>query len=216
MSAVQDVRLAASTATIVVVGDDPACAGAIALLASTGRPVVAAGVADLADLPEEAIVVLTGAGRPLARVRALQSVLDTRSDLLVVLVMPDDTPNAPLRRALQAGAVGIVRTADLERALAPTVDAIVSGQMAVPLELGSIIAPRVLSHREKEILGLVAEGCTNRQIAGRLFIAESTVKTHLSSAFEKLDATSRAEAIEHLRELQAATGEWKIEPTPGV
>jgi DNA-binding NarL/FixJ family response regulator len=52
----------------------------------------------------------------------------------------------------------------------------------------------VLSHREREILELVATGLTNRQIADRLFVAESTVKSHLSSSLHKLDVRSRAEA----------------------
>ena len=43
-------------------------------------------------------------------------------------------------------------------------------------------------------MGLVVLGYTNRQIADALFLAESTVKTHLSSAFGKLDARSRSEA----------------------
>jgi predicted transcriptional regulator len=41
---------------------------------------------------------------------------------------------------------------------------------------------------------LVVAGCTNRQIARELYVAESTVKTHLSSALRKLDVRSRAEA----------------------
>jgi DNA-binding NarL/FixJ family response regulator len=112
--------------------------------------------------------------------------------------MDGDAPNAQLRRALQAGAVGIVLDGELDRTLAPTVEAVAAGQLAVPRALGVQIAPRALSYREKQILGLVAVGCTNREIAGRLYIAESTVKTHLSSAFGKLDATSRAEATAKL------------------
>ena len=51
-----------------------------------------------------------------------------------------------------------------------------------------------LSHREKQIWPWWSLDYTNRQIADELFVAESTVKTHLSSAFDKLDARSRAEA----------------------
>jgi DNA-binding CsgD family transcriptional regulator len=52
----------------------------------------------------------------------------------------------------------------------------------------------VLSPRETEVLGLVAEGLPNHEIAGRLFISERTVRYHLSSAFAKLGAHNRTQA----------------------
>ena len=64
----------------------------------------------------------------------------------------------------------------------------------MPRSLRRQLAPRALSYREKQILGLVVQGYTNRQIADKLIVAESTVKTHLSSAFGKLDTRSRSEA----------------------
>jgi DNA-binding CsgD family transcriptional regulator len=53
----------------------------------------------------------------------------------------------------------------------------------------------VLSPREKEVLGLVAEGLTDKEISGRLFIAERTVRYHLTSVFGKLGAHNRTEAV---------------------
>ena len=53
----------------------------------------------------------------------------------------------------------------------------------------------VLSPRETEVLGLVAEGLPNREVAGRLFVAERTVRYHLSSAFGKLGADNRTQAV---------------------
>jgi DNA-binding NarL/FixJ family response regulator len=55
-------------------------------------------------------------------------------------------------------------------------------------------APAQLSAREREVLDLIATGATNREIADRLYLAESTVKSHLSTAFSKLGVRSRAEA----------------------
>jgi DNA-binding NarL/FixJ family response regulator len=52
-----------------------------------------------------------------------------------------------------------------------------------------------LTSREKQILTLVVAGLTNSQIASELFLAESTVKSHLSSAFAKLGVSSRSEAV---------------------
>jgi DNA-binding NarL/FixJ family response regulator len=50
-----------------------------------------------------------------------------------------------------------------------------------------------LSQREKEVVGLVASGCRNKEIANKLFISEQTVKTHLSNIFQKLELNDRLE-----------------------
>jgi DNA-binding NarL/FixJ family response regulator len=56
------------------------------------------------------------------------------------------------------------------------------------------VEPAPLSHREREILALAVTGLANRQIAGRLHLTESTVKTHLSWAFRRLGVHSRRDA----------------------
>ncbi|HKY52341.1 MAG TPA: helix-turn-helix transcriptional regulator [Candidatus Limnocylindria bacterium] len=57
------------------------------------------------------------------------------------------------------------------------------------------IGPRELSPRQREILALVAAGRTSKEIAAELQISESTVNWHLANAFERLGASSRAEAV---------------------
>lgn len=52
-----------------------------------------------------------------------------------------------------------------------------------------------LTKREYEVLALVAQGFTNRQIATALFISENTVQNHLRSIFDKLGVTSRIQAV---------------------
>ena len=52
-----------------------------------------------------------------------------------------------------------------------------------------------LTNREREILALLADGLANKQIAARLGISTNTVKTHLELLFEKLGASTRAEAV---------------------
>ena len=56
-------------------------------------------------------------------------------------------------------------------------------------------APTVLTGREREVLALVAEGLTNREIGRRLFISEKTASVHLSNLMAKLDVSSRTEAV---------------------
>jgi DNA-binding CsgD family transcriptional regulator len=53
----------------------------------------------------------------------------------------------------------------------------------------------VLTPREREILALLADGLGNKQIAARLGIATNTVKTHLQLLFDKLDVSTRTEAV---------------------
>jgi DNA-binding CsgD family transcriptional regulator len=54
--------------------------------------------------------------------------------------------------------------------------------------------PPALSHREREVLRLAVQGHTNDEIGARLYLATSTVKSHLTSAFAKLAVRSRSEA----------------------
>lgn len=100
-----------------------------------------------------------------------------------------------VRGALAAGATGVVLQESVEAALAPSIWAALAGQTCVPRRYGPQIEPPALSSREKQILGLVVMGYTNGQIARQLFLAESTVKSHLSSAFGKLGVRSRNEAV---------------------
>lgn len=59
-----------------------------------------------------------------------------------------------------------------------------------------------ISKREFEVLELVAAGLSNQEIAGRLFVSNSTIKTHVSNVLAKLDASRRAEAIAKAREMR--------------
>lgn len=58
-----------------------------------------------------------------------------------------------------------------------------------------------MSGRELAVLELLAEGCTNREIAQRLFIAQGTVKAHVASVYRKLEVHSRAEAVSRAKDL---------------
>jgi DNA-binding CsgD family transcriptional regulator len=58
-----------------------------------------------------------------------------------------------------------------------------------------------ITRRELEILELVAQGLSNREIAGKLFVSENTVKTHCSRAFDKLGARRRTQAVQMGKQL---------------
>ncbi|HEX7023661.1 MAG TPA: response regulator transcription factor [Gemmatimonadales bacterium] len=59
-----------------------------------------------------------------------------------------------------------------------------------------------ITPRELEILGLIAEGLSNREIARRAFVSENTVKTHSSRLFDKLGARRRTQAVQLGKELR--------------
>lgn len=64
------------------------------------------------------------------------------------------------------------------------------------------LAEMNLSSREQEVLALLLAGCTNAEIAGRLCLSVSTVKTHVSNLFLKMDVRNRIQAVEKARRLK--------------
>jgi DNA-binding NarL/FixJ family response regulator len=123
----------------------------------------------------------------------------------VVLVCSEIRPG-DLRVALSGGAAGVVLERDLATALGPALQAARAGQLCVPRQHSEQVEPASLSPREKQILGLVVMGYMNGQIAEQLFVAESTVKSHLSSAFSKLGVRSRTEAAELILDSERGLG----------
>jgi LuxR family maltose regulon positive regulatory protein len=65
--------------------------------------------------------------------------------------------------------------------------------------VGDLVEP--LSHRELEVLHLMALGKTNQEIAGKLIVAPGTVKAHTASIYRKLDVSNRTEAVARARQL---------------
>jgi DNA-binding NarL/FixJ family response regulator len=116
----------------------------------------------------------------------------TQGDPAIVVISPPATGTG-VRRALDAGADAIVFEPELETTLAVTTLAVASGQSVVPRKLRASVEKPAFSHRERQVLTLVSRGLTNSEIAERLLLAQSTVKSHLSSAFTKLGIRSRKE-----------------------
>ncbi len=74
-----------------------------------------------------------------------------------------------------------------------------AGETSVPVHLVAKLADRVsgetLSRREIEVLKLMAQGKSNKEIASALFISEGTVKSHGKAIFAKMNVVSRTEAV---------------------
>jgi DNA-binding NarL/FixJ family response regulator len=156
---------------------------------------------------------------PMQQLEPLRGVLGRAQ---IVVVCPD-IQRWELRAALAAGVAGVVLEGELTDALGPCLRAVRAGQVCVPREHWRQIEPPALSTREKQILGLVVMGYMNGQIAEQLFLAESTVKSHLSSAFGKLGVRSRNEAVSLILDSERglgmgilALGGEPLEPTPVV
>jgi DNA-binding NarL/FixJ family response regulator len=142
--------------------------------------------------PTLIVAWMEDAGSSLAK--TVESLAQRFEQAAIVATCPD-IARWEMRAALAAGAAGVVLHERLSVTLGPCMQAVLSGQTCVPREHWRQIEPPVLSTREKQILGLVVMGYMNSQIAEQLFLAESTVKSHLSSAFGKLGVRSRNEAV---------------------
>ena len=111
---------------------------------------------------------------------------------VVACAEPVESPT--IRWALELGVDGLVWNDRLENALELTLRAVHAGQVVIPGDILRKRKPPEFTNREKQALSMVIMGMTNLEIAQKLFISESTVKSHLNTAFRKLGVSSRAEA----------------------
>ncbi|MEW5987565.1 MAG: response regulator transcription factor [Chloroflexota bacterium] len=146
-------------------------------------------------------VTMPGAGGIAAARRIASAWPVVRVIMLTVSEDEDD-----LMAALEAGARGYVLKGVSARELANTVRAVFAGDRYIPPSLaGRILAKMAsvsqqedplnsLTDREREILLLVGEGLTNREIGERLHLAEKTIKHYMTNVLQKLQVRSRVEA----------------------
>ena len=123
-----------------------------------------------------------------------------------VLAVTTFDAEADVVGALEAGATGYVLKDAPTEALLDAVREAAAGRSVLAPEVQQLLVRRMaeprtaLSPRETEILEVLATGATNREAAKRLFISESTVKTHLVHLYEKLGVESRTAALRVARE----------------
>ncbi len=156
----------------------------------------------------------------------LRAMKADRPDMPVIMLSTYD--NAPyVKRALADGASGYLLKDATPEDLSQAINVAMSGS-------GNVLSPRViqnlfeeheasgrehgtngrrgeynLTQREHDILELLAEGRANREIAGRLYLSEKTVKAHLAAIFRKLGVTNRTQAA--MMAVQMGVG-----PVPGA
>jgi DNA-binding NarL/FixJ family response regulator len=168
-------------------------------------------LAEVEDIDADSIVVFAcdvDQPREMAALRRLRREL---REPAIVAVSPIATGTG-VRRALDAGADGVVFESELEATLAVAVRAVASGQSVVPRKLRASVERPAFSHRERQVLSFVSRGLTNAQIADKLFLSESTIKSHLSSAFSKFGVRSRKEAAALFLELEQTSGALSTGP----
>ncbi|MER5427774.1 response regulator transcription factor [Streptomyces sp. NPDC002588] len=118
-----------------------------------------------------------------------------------VLVLTMFDTDADITRAVEAGATGYLLKAERPEELFAAIRSAASGRTALSPPVADRLLARMrspaptLSEREHEILGQLALGLGNREIARALFISEATVKTHLGRIYGKLGVETRAGAV---------------------
>ncbi|MEU3623616.1 hypothetical protein BS329_13755 [Amycolatopsis coloradensis] len=135
---------------------------------------------------------------PIRTVAGLRQI--TPAPRIIILTMHDGA--ASVHKLLNAGVSAYVSKNVSRQHLVSTIRSVRAGQAVIVATSGGLgdgtdpaDRPISLSRRELEVLDLVAEALSNRQIATRLSITEGTVKRHLRNIFEKLDANSRIDAV---------------------
>jgi two-component system NarL family response regulator len=116
-----------------------------------------------------------------------------------IIVLTTFDGDEDIYRAIQAGAKGYLLKDVPREALIDSIRRVHAGETCVPVHLANKLAERVsgesVSEREMDVLKLMAQGKSNKEIGSVLFISSGTVKSHVKSIFAKLNVNSRAEAV---------------------
>src|SRR5580658_5464768 len=131
----------------------------------------------------------------------IEAIIGIRSEFpnARIIVLTTYAGDVQVLRALKAGARAYILKGHVNRELLDTIRAVHAGQKRIPPEVAAELADHAaddeLSAREMDVLRLIAAGNANKEIAGRLGIAEDTVKSHITNILSKLAANDRTHAV---------------------
>jgi DNA-binding NarL/FixJ family response regulator len=131
----------------------------------------------------------------------IEAIIGIRDDFpeARIIVLTTYSGDVQAIRALRAGARAFLLKGRVNRELLDVIRAVHAGQKRIPPEIAAELAEHAgeeeLSARELEVLGLVARGNANKEIAARMAITEETVKSHMTKILGKLRANDRTHAV---------------------
>jgi DNA-binding NarL/FixJ family response regulator len=208
-------RLSGAISVVVVAAERLFIEGLLALLGSqpsinvVGQAAQAAQAIAVVQRVRPDVVLLDPNVTEMDYVELIRRIRQYSPDVRTLLLTAARAP-VDVGRAVRAGARGYISKNATLADLTKAIDGVHRGDVWVPAEVladvlwgnGHATAPsgrsgeaERLTAREREILGLLASGGTNRHIAEALFISEKTVKTHLRNIFRKLKVTRRLQAV---------------------
>ncbi|MBN9274610.1 MAG: response regulator transcription factor, partial [Mesorhizobium sp.] len=161
---------------------------------------------------EEVDLVLVDLAMPGASgLSGLISLRGVHPTVPMVVISAHDAP-ATIRRALALGASGFISKSASMEEIRSAIQAVLAGDIAAPvgMDLGVEGDPEVsdlirrlqtLTPQQTRVLGMLAEGLLNKQIAYELGVSEATIKAHVSAILQKLDVDSRTQAVIRLAKI---------------
>lgn len=190
---------------IMVVDDHPVLrSGIIAIIEGQVDMVVVAEASNGAEAVEQFRQVrpdVTLMDLQMPHMGGVEAIQNIRSEFAKarIIVLTTYAGDAQAMRALKAGAVGYLLKSTVRKELLDTVREIHAGRRHIPAEIAQEIAfhaaDDALSEREISVLGYVAAGKANKEIAWLLAVSEDTVKAHMRNIFAKLDVGDRTQAV---------------------
>jgi two-component system, NarL family, response regulator DegU len=141
-------------------------------------------------------------------VEATRRIVAANADARVVMLTMHADRDV-VEKALRAGAVGYLTKDCSTEEVVSALHQATSGETVLSIEIARSMLDevhrldppeqpeeeRVISKREEEVLQLIADGCSPPEVASQLYISQKTVKNHLASIYDKLDARDRTQAV---------------------